>query len=246
MVDWREYCGPVAEQGDLPTSSAHACVALVQYFERRASGRLIQPSRLFLHVNAKRLLCQSSNGDVGLRAVLKALVRFGGPPEEYWPYRAAAITRPPPSFTYGFTREFKKIRFFRLDGRQQTGMETLKLARGFLAAGFPFVLGFPVSNAISRDSEIPFPTVFDTIRTGMAALAVGYDDSLRIRSDKGALLIRTSWGDDWGDHGYYWLPYAYIREGIVVDLWTLLKRSWLRSGEFHRPELQQERLKPIV
>jgi C1A family cysteine protease len=235
-IDWREYCAPIAEQGDLPTTSAHACVALVQYFERRASGRLIRPSRLFLHANARRLLCQCSTCGVGLRAVLKALVRFGGPPEEYWPYRAAALTRLPPPFTYGFAREFKKIRFVRLDGRQQTGQEALRLAQGFLAAGFPFVLGFPFSSAISRDAEIPFPTVFDSVRTGMAAIAVGYDDNLRIRSDKGAVLIRTSWGTDWGDHGYCWLPYAYIRERIAVDLWTLLKRSWLRSGEFHRPE----------
>ena len=108
---------------------------------------------------------------------------------------------PPPAFTYGFAREFNKIRFVRLDGRQQTGEETLELAQSFLAAGFPFVLGFPVSNAVGRDAEIPFPTVFDSVRTGMAAVAVGYDDSLRIHSDKGALLIRTSWGDRLGRPG---------------------------------------------
>jgi C1A family cysteine protease len=239
-IDWREYFAPITEQGELPTSSAHACVALVQYFERRASGRLVRPSRLFVHANAKRLLCQRSDGGVGLRTVLKALVRFGGPPEEYWPYRAAALTHSPPPFTYGFAREFNKIRYFRLDGRQQSGKETLQLAQGFLAAGFPFALGFPLSNAVGRDAEIPFPTVFDSVRTGTAAVAVGYDDSLRIHSDKGAVLIRTAWGTDWGDDGYCWLPYAYIRERVAVDLWTLLKRSWLRSGEFHRPEQLQE------
>jgi C1A family cysteine protease len=234
-IDWREYCAPVEEQGDLPTSSAHACAALVQCFERRASGQIIRPSRLFLHANATRLLRQCPDSGVGLRAVLKAMVRFGGPPEEYWPYRAAALTRPPPPFTYGFVRGFRKIRFVRLDGRQQTGEQTLKLAQSFLAAGFPFALGFPVSSAIGRDAEIPFPTAFDHIRAGMAAVAVGYDDGLRIHSDRGAILIRTPWGADWGDQGYGWLPYAFIRERVAVDLWTLLKRSWLRSDEFYLP-----------
>lgn len=234
-VDWREYCGPVAEQGELPTSSAHACAGLVQYFERRASGRIVTPSRLFLHFNAKRLLRQCPQSGVGLRTVLKALVRFGGPPEHYWPYRADALWRPPPPFAYCFAREFRKVRFVRLDGREQTGDQTLDLARSFLAAGFPFALGFPVSSAVGRDAEIPFPTVFDSVRMGAAAVAVGYDDGLRIHSEKGALLVRTCWGDDWGDHGYGWLPYAFIRERMAVDLWTLLKRSWLRSNEFHRP-----------
>jgi C1A family cysteine protease len=232
-VDWREYCDAIAEDGALPTSSANACAALVQYFERRAAGRIVRPSRLFLHANATRLVGHCSG--VSLRAALKALVRFGAPPEQYWPYRAAALLRAPPAFTYGFTRRFRKIRFFRLDPRQQSGEDTLKLAQAFLAAGFLFVVGFPVSSAVGQGAEIPFPTVFDSIRAGIAALVVGYDDGLRIHSEKGAFLVRTPWGGDWGDQGYGWLPYAFVRERIAVDLWTLLKRSWLRSGEFHLP-----------
>ena len=240
QVDWREYCAPIQDQGGLPTSSAHACVALVQYFERRAIGRLLQPSRLFVHCNASHLLQQSPKSGVPMRAALKAVVRFGGPPERHWPYDDAALKRSPPPFAYGFARLFNKIRFVRLDGRQQTGSDTLRIAQGFLAAGFPFVLGFPVSNAVGRSAEIPFPTVFDGILGGMAAMAVGYDDNLRIRSDKGAMLLHTSWGTDWGDHGYGWLPYAYIRERLALDLWTMLKRSWLRSGELYRPEQWQD------
>ena len=39
-IDWREYCPPVADQENLAASTAHACVAMVQYCERRASGRV--------------------------------------------------------------------------------------------------------------------------------------------------------------------------------------------------------------
>jgi C1A family cysteine protease len=235
-VDLREYCPPIEEQGDLPTSCAHACVALAQYFERRSTGRLIRPSRLFLHANAERMLRQRPDHGVSLRAVLRALVSFGGPPEEYWPYDPATLTRRPTPFIYSFPCRFCKARFLRLDARTQSGKETLQTVKNFLAAGFAFVLGFPVSTAVTQDAEIPFPAVFNAIRTGMAVLAVGYDDSMRILSDKGALLIRNSWGTKWGDKGYGWLPYAYVQERLAVDLWTMLKRSWLKSGEFHRPE----------
>ncbi len=54
-VDWREYCGPIEDQQGLPTSSAHAGVALFQQFERRSSGRLVMPSRMFVNRTAKQL-----------------------------------------------------------------------------------------------------------------------------------------------------------------------------------------------
>lgn len=236
-VDWREYCAPAQDQGELPTSCAHACLAMVQYFERRSTGRLLRPSRLCIHANAERLMGQPADHSVCLRATLKAIVRFGAPPEEHWPYSPATLAKEPPPFIYGFSRRFAKIRFVRLDTRLHSGDKTLDAIRSFLAAGFSCVLGYPVSTGVTQEAEIPFPAVFDGIRTGMAALAVGYDDNVRVLSDKGAVLIRNSWGTDWGDAGCGWLPYRYVRERLAIDVWTLLKRSWLDSGEFRLPRI---------
>lgn len=66
-------------------------------------------------------------------------------------------------------------------------------------------------------------------------MAVGYDNARRVRSTKGALRVRMSWGEDWGEGGYGWLPYAYVERGLAVDFWTLLRPDWLASGEFLRP-----------
>jgi C1A family cysteine protease len=100
------------------------------------------------------------------------------------------------------------------------------------------VLGFPLSNANDERGEIPFPTFSDSIRGGQSAAVVGYDDNRRIRSDKGALLILGRRGPDWGDGGYGWLPYAFVRQRLAVDIWTMMKRDWLRSGEFLSPCVQ--------
>ncbi len=85
------------------------------------------------------------------------------------------------------------------------------------------------------EAEIPVPNFYDSIEGGHSVMAVGYDDDRVFRSYRGALLIRNSWGTDWAENGYGWLPYAYVREELAADFWTILRPDWLGSGEFHRP-----------
>jgi C1A family cysteine protease len=123
----------------------------------------------------------------------------------------------------------------RLDPPGSRGRDTLRKVKSFLTAGFACVFGFPVSTTVTNESEIPYPTVFDAIRGGQAALAVGFDDNRRIRSDRGGLLISPNWGSRWGDCGFGWLPYTYVVQQLAVDFWTLVRPAWLASGEFQRP-----------
>jgi C1A family cysteine protease len=232
-VDWREYCLPVQDQGDLGTSSAHACVGLFQYFERRATGHVISPSRLFLHANALRFSgCDGARGGACLRVSLKAALRFGLPPERFWPYAPDALERAPDPYLYAFNTEYRDVRYVRVDAAMQSGGQTLDALRSLLAAGFVCALGFCVPSSVTEDPEIAFPSRFDSIRTGQAVTVVGYDDDLRIRSTRGALLIRSSWGTKWGNDGYGWLPYRFVTDQLAADIWTLFRSKWLRSGEF--------------
>jgi C1A family cysteine protease len=237
QVDWREYCPPVDDQEQLATAGVHACIGMVQYFERRAHGRQVRPSRLFVYKNARRLLNWTGDSGVSLRATLKAIRRFGLPPENLWPYCADNFDDEPQAFAYSFRDETGELSYLRLDVRNVAGPIVVESACALLAAGFCFVLGFPVPSTVEGSPLLSYPTMLDGSGGGQAVLAVGYDDRLRIRSDKGAFLIRNSWGVEWGDGGYGWLPYAFVRDGLAADLWTIVRPDWLASGEFRHPEL---------
>ncbi|MGI0486134.1 hypothetical protein ACN4EK_11900 [Pantanalinema rosaneae CENA516] len=49
---------------------------------------------------------------------------------------------------------------------------------------------------------------------------------------KGAFKIRNSWGQDWGDNGHGWLPYAYVYSDLTFDWWSILKFEWINTDDF--------------
>ncbi len=48
-ADLRKWCSPIEDQGQLGSCTANAGVGLMEYFERRAYGKHLDASRLFLY-----------------------------------------------------------------------------------------------------------------------------------------------------------------------------------------------------
>ncbi len=243
-VDLRSHCSPVEDQGNLGSCTANAGTGIIEYYERRAFGRHLEASRLFLYKAARNLMKISGDTGAYLRTTIGAMVLFGVPPEEYWPYddRPDRFDREPPAFCYAFAQNYKTIRYYRHDAPGTPGGETLNRVKAHLAAGHPSMFGFAVYSSIEEaggDGASPFPGPRERIEGGHAVAAVGYDDRLKIRNEKngggettGALLIRNSWGRGWGDGGYGWLPYAYVLRGLAEDFWSVLKKDWIDTGAF--------------
>ena len=201
-VDLREWFSEVEDQGQLGSCTANAGVGLVEYFERKAFGNHIDASRLFLYKATRNLMHETGDTGAYLRTTMGALVLFGVPPEEYWPYNIAEFDMEPPPFCYAFAQNYQAIKFYRLDPPNTSKDSLLDRIKTNLAANLPSMFGFTVYSSISQagtTGEIPYPTLGEKVEGGHAIAAAGYDDNKKIKNRNrggqettGALLIRNS------------------------------------------------------
>lgn len=243
-ADLRAWCSPIENQLNLGSCTAHAGIGMVEYYERRAFGKHVDASRLFLYKATRDLM--KATGDTGafLRTTMQALVLFGVPPEDYCPYVVANFDNEPSAFLYSFGQNYQTLNYYRLDPSGTTKPNLLTAIKTNLAAGLPSLFGFTVYSSYTQASvankgAIPYPVAGDKIVGGHAIMAVGYNDSLVIKNTSpgavattGALLIRNSWGTGWGDGGYGWLPYAYVLNGLATDWWSLISQEYVDTGKF--------------
>jgi len=225
-VDLRPKCSPVENQDQLGSCTSFALAGALEFLEEQAlntktaSPEILIPnqyaafSHLFIYYN-ERAAEDTVNEDAGgqLRDGIKTLAEFGAAPESLWPYDESKVFEKPTDAAYSEALNHKITTYIRLD--------TLSDMKHCLAAGFPFVFGFTVYDAfegpeVAATGVVPMPTMFAECMGGHAVLAVGYDDVEQV------VIVRNSWGADWGLKGYFKLPYAYISNpDLASDFWTI-------------------------
>lgn len=79
----------------------------------------------------------------------------------------------------------------------------------------PFAINvFESIGKVDKSGVIPVPTANDTAVGGHEIVAVGYDNAKR------QFIIRNSWGAEWGDKGYGYLPYEFFKTGNAFEGFT--------------------------
>jgi len=211
-VDLRPQMPVVYDQEQLGSCTSHSSAALAQFLLIKEKAENFTPSRLFIYY-VSRYYEGTVNEDSGamLRDSMKAMAKYGCPHETLWPYDITKFTRKAPKPVYADALKHQILSYARIN-------QDIHSMESCLASGFPFVFGFTVYSSfdsIGKDGVMTMPTENDKDQGGHAVCAVGYK-----RSEK-VFIIRNSWGPDWGDNGYFYMPYDYISNtNLAEDFWT--------------------------
>ena len=212
------FMPPVYDQGQLGACTGHAIAAAVDFQRKKQGESFIAPSRLFIYYNEREMegtVDQDSGAQI--RDGIKSIVSLGVCPESEWPYsdqNNQFAVKPSPQ-CYADALKFKAVEYSRVTQQEYWIRHCLAIR------GQPIVFGFSVFEAFESDDVastgiVPMPNVSDSPIGGHAVLAVGYDESKRL------VTVRNSWGDQWGDHGYFYMPYDYILDSrLASDFWVV-------------------------
>jgi C1A family cysteine protease len=211
VVDLRNWASPVEDQLELGSCSSNALAGAYELMTRHLSpADYVDVSRLFIYYNI-RLIEDSILSDAGgyLRDGIKALKQYGVCTETLWPYDIEKFDDKPTDACY---EDAKK--------RIITGYAKVVDTDAMVAAlndDKPVVFGTDIYKAFdrigSKDPVIPMPKEDEYSLGGHAMCLVGYD------LPKKLFLARNSFGVDWGDQGYVWIPFEYMDE-YGYDAWV--------------------------
>jgi C1A family cysteine protease len=213
----RAQMPPVYDQGQLGSCTANSIGAILEFNElKQGEADAATPSRLFIYYNERAMegtIPQDSGAEI--RDGIKSVAQLGAPPETVWPYVIGKFARKPPAKAYRTALKHQAIRYARV-AQTEMGIQNV------LAAGYPISFGFTVYESfesdVGSDGIVPMPAPDESTIGGHAVVAIGYRQIRR----QLYFECRNSWGPDWGDAGYFWLPASYVTShSLARDFWVI-------------------------
>lgn len=213
-VDLRQFATPIEDQGNLGSCTGHAVASAIELINKR-NKKENEISRLFIYYY-ERLLIGTINYDSGayIRDGIKATNRWGAPVENLWPYNISKFKVAPSSLAVSDASRRKITRYERALNHNA--------CIDALTNGYPVIIGFNVyssflSSNVGKTGFMPYPdTRKETFLGGHAVLLVGYDNSTQ------RYIVKNSWGTNWGDKGYFYMPYQVTQNTrMSSDFWVI-------------------------
>lgn len=215
MASVRDQVPNIFNQGSLGSCTANALASAYQLQRVKQGLDPWRPSRLFIYYN-ERAMIHTLKEDSGayLRDGIKSLARLGVCPETMWAYDVSKFTQKPNRMCYGAAKAVQVLKYCRIS-------KDLDDMKSVLAQGLPFVVGISIYESfetaeVSQTGVVPLPYPQERLLGGHAILCVGYNDTTR------RFELLNSWGEGWGDKGFFTVPYGYlIDENLADDRWVI-------------------------
>jgi len=215
-VDLRHYMTAVEDQSEVNSCTANAIAGAYEYLAKRILGKAGDVSRLFIYYNARKF--DGIDGDSGstISGSIQVLQEMGACTELTWPYNPDIVDDEPHFDAYDEALNFL------VEHAEEIPID-LYAMKHCLAEGYPFVFGlrlFKSFDKARRKGGVPMPDPGGEdgreSHGNHAMLCVGYSDPY------GVFVVRNSWGEEWGDRGYCYIPYDYMTNPEYCwDCWTI-------------------------
>jgi C1A family cysteine protease len=216
IIDLRSNDSPIFDQGALGSCTGNALAGALEFLEKKDKVPYIELSRLFIYYD-ERIVENTVSIDSGarLRDGIKTLAKLGVCSEVCYPYNIQNFAVQPGHKCYIEASKHKIKDYYRLN--------TLSDMLHCLNNGYPFVFGFSVysnfeTDQVAQTGIVNMPTPDESLLGGHAVTCVGYNDTTQ------RFLVRNSWGVNWGDKGYFTMPYAYLTDrNLSDDFWCIFR-----------------------
>ncbi len=216
QVDLRNWASPVRDQGQQGSCTGFAITALREFLEIKhgTPSPWVELSPAFEYYQERQLEGSVDDCQAGamIRDGLKVLKNTGVCPEADDLYSDQDCPEPS-SQANDDASQFRISTYHRI--------ATLGGLKQALAGGNGCVLGIWVYESFEspQAGHIPMPQPSEQRLGGHALFCCGYRDDTQYDGG-GYLIVKNSWSTDFGDQGYVYIPYAYVRPRLMMDIWT--------------------------
>lgn len=212
VIDLRDALPPAGDQGRRGTCVAFALTAL-HTAAIAPNGQRLALSEEYLFWAAKKRDGHPGDGTT-YPAAVRGLSEDGQCQAEHWPYDDATSyneTGYSPSAAATADAQSRTA-----DGHKRA--VALDEVRQALVAGSPIAIAIPVwpdFDAADGNGVTSLPPNIDQLPLEHAVVVAGHDRT------QSAVLIRNSWGREWGENGYAWFEDHILEAAKPLRAWTL-------------------------
>lgn len=223
-VDLRAWGGKIKNQGSEGACVGHGFTEDREFISRRYEDKDLTLSPQFHYVE-----CLISDGDfpndVGSspRTGCKVLTAMGACELALYPYVPGNIQTPS-------VEQIRNALQYRTGAYHR--IASLKDAMLCLSdvRPWPITVGFPVyesfmTQQVADTGVMPIPKPGERLLGGHETLCLGYDVPTQMA------IIQNSWGDAWGQRGYFMMPFE-VFASPYTDLWMVhTGKPWLKGSQ---------------
>ena len=208
----------ILDQGTLGSCGPCEISNAIRFCLKKEKTIDFQPSRLFIYYFTRLLEESDVTQDTGIsiKGALVTIQKYGACSEINLPYDITKFAIKPS--VSEMTSALQHIPGFKYKSIPQS-LISIKQA---LFSGFPIVLGIQVytsfeSDIVANTGNVPIPNLQSENLLGGHSISIySFNDTTQL------FTCSNSWGNNWGQDGYFTIPYAYLlNPNLASDFWQI-------------------------